>query len=221
VQLQISRSEIHAMVARQLESLFVLDRGAELPTLSRGIDEALGRCEYCFSHTDNKYYHRGAEVYFNPFHSGQYSIFLYYLANSVFLEAQESNTLSDRIYSLNRCLSGVDLFYEVMLPRVFFLDHPLGSVIGRAVYGDFFGFAQQCTVGNNRGVYPTIGRNVRMKSGSKIVGDCTIGDDVIIAANSYVKDADVPSCSLVFGQSPNLVFKSVDQSYFAAEPRGL
>jgi serine O-acetyltransferase len=111
-------------------------------------------------------------------------------------------------------LNHLDLFYEVNLPKVFFLDHPVCSVIGRAVYGELFSFSQNCTVGNNKGVYPTIGRNVRMASGSKVLGDCRIGDNVIISANAYVKDTDIPSCSLVFGSSPNLVLKSRSESYF-------
>nr|WP_229026808.1 MULTISPECIES: hypothetical protein [Eggerthella] len=46
-----------------------------------------------------------------------------------------------------------------------------------------------------------------MLSDSKVIGDCEIGSNVIIGANAYVKDVDIPSNSLVFGQSPNLVIK--------------
>jgi serine O-acetyltransferase len=100
------------------------------------------------------------------------------------------------------------------MPRIFFLDHPIGSVIGRANYGNRFSFTQNCTVGNNKGIYPTIGENVSMMSGSKILGNCLIGNDVIISANAYVKDSDIPSCSLVFAASPNLVInKNWPESY--------
>ncbi|WP_165043829.1 hypothetical protein [Adlercreutzia sp. ZJ138] len=34
-----------------------------------------------------------------------------------------------------------------------------------------------------------------------------MGDYVIFAANTYVIDTDIPSGSLVFGQSPNLIIK--------------
>ena len=79
------------------------------------------------------------------------------------------------------------------------LDHPVGSVLGRAQYGEFFSFSQNCTVGNNKGIYPVIGKNVGMLSGSKILGKCEIGDNVIVAANTYIKDQSVPPYSLVFG----------------------
>jgi serine O-acetyltransferase len=48
-----------------------------------------------------------------------------------------------------------------------------------------------------------------MHSGSKILGKCNIGDNAVISANSYIKDQDVPEGALVFGASPNLVFKHI------------
>ena len=56
-------------------------------------------------------------------------------------------------------------------------------------------------------MFPEIGENVQMFSGAKILGRCKIGDDVIISANSYIKDENVPSNSLVFGSSPSLAIK--------------
>lgn len=104
-------------------------------------------------------------------------------------------------------ISSVDLFYEIELPDVFMFDHPLGTVMGRAVYSNYFMFYQGCTVGNNYGFYPRFGEAVFMLSDSKVIGNCTIGDNVIIGANAYVKDVDIPANSLVFGQSPNLTIK--------------
>ena len=46
-----------------------------------------------------------------------------------------------------------------------------------------------------------------MLSNAKVLGHSHIGDHVIISANCYIKDQDVPSNTIVFGQSPNLVFK--------------
>lgn len=53
----------------------------------------------------------------------------------------------------------------------------------------------------NRGArkgYPTIGNNVWIGINASIVGNVTIGDDVLIAPNTYV-NCDVPSHSIVFG----------------------
>ena len=42
---------------------------------------------------------------------------------------------------------------------------------------------------------------------SKILGDCKIGNNVILAANSYVIDMNIPNDVLVFGQYPNNIIK--------------
>ncbi len=207
MQLEIPRAELAALVSRQLRNLFCLRAGKEKALLEAGIGAALEQCEHCFARTPNKYYSRDGEPYFNPFHSGQYSIFLYFLSRSIFLQAPAARTLADRVYCLNKALNGLDLFYEVRMPHVFFLDHPVGSVLGRAIYGEGFSFSQNCTVGNNKGVYPVIGSNVRMMAGSMVLGSCKIGDNVILSARSYVKDTDIPPGSIVFGTTPNLVLK--------------
>jgi serine O-acetyltransferase len=87
------------------------------------------------------------------------------------------------------------------------LDHPVGSVMGRAKYSDYFSFGQNCTVGNNHSIYPVIGDHVKMCASSMILGNCTIGNNVIIGAGACVKDENIPDNSLVFGNSPNLIIK--------------
>lgn len=207
MKLEIGKTDLLFLVEKQLDNLFIYYPIEERNILKRCMDVALERCEFCFSKSRNKYYRKGNFVYFNPFHSGQYAIFLYYLSNTVYISEKNNKTLADRIYYLNKCLNGLDLFYEVSMPKVFFLDHPVGSVIGRATYGEYFSFSQGCTVGNNKGNYPTIGKKVKMFSGSKILGNCKIEDNVIISANCYVKDEKISSYSLVFGSTPNLIVK--------------
>lgn len=57
---------------------------------------------------------------------------------------------------------------------------------------------QQVTVGAGKDGTPSIGSNVRIYSGAKIFGNITIGDDVIIGANTVV-NKDIPSHSVVVG----------------------
>jgi len=217
MKLEIPLSDIEVLVAKQLGNFFCFNEEYEGDMLKAAVQIALKRCECCFSRTKirSKYYVRDGDIYFNPFHSGQYTIFLYYLSNTVFSEFPGAGTLADRLYFLNKALNGLDLFYEIEMPKAFFLDHPVGAVLGRATYGEYFSFSQGCTVGNNKGVYPVIGKNVRMMSGSKILGKCIVGDHVMFSANTYIKDTDIPSCSIVFGNSPNLVIKRKNESYFA------
>lgn len=104
-------------------------------------------------------------------------------------------------------MHGVDIYHEVELPQSFFLEHPVGIVLGRAVHGNNFMAYQNCTVGGNKGKYPVLGSNFKMMSGSKVLGDSHIGDNVTLAANTYVNDTDIPDGATVFGSSPNLILK--------------
>ncbi len=212
MQLELPLDELKKLVSKQLDNLFIFDRSCEQERLNSSIEAALKKCETCFAATSNKYYQRNGLPYFNPFHSGQYCIFLYFLSRAVFAAHPEARSLADRIYYLNKALNGLDLFYEVEMPDIFFLDHPVGSVLGRASYGSHFSFSQNCTVGNNKGIFPTIGKNVQMMSSSKILGRCKIGDNVVVSANTYIKDTDIPANSLVFGTSPNLTIKAATRA---------
>lgn len=83
--------------------------------------------------------------------------------------------------------------------------------MGRAEYGNHFFFYQGCTVGGNKHngelFYLTIGNDVIMYSNSKILGDSHIGNNVGLAANTYVMNETIPNNCIVFGQSPNLIIK--------------
>lgn len=196
--------EISSILIHQLESFFPLNED-EIICIKENLGETINKVEYCFGRNPNKYYHRDGETYFNLFHAGQYTVFLYFYSRKVYLSG--NSLLADKIYYLNKIMNSCDLFYEVEMPDYFSLDHPHGSVMGRAKYSDGFSFAQYSTVGNNKNIYPVIGKNCRMCMNSAIIGNCHIGDNVTIGAGAIVKDTDIPSNSLVFGQSPNLIVK--------------
>lgn len=190
----------------QLSSFFFVSEEDKV-IINMKLSGVLSRCEYCFSHTENKYYSYNGETYFNPYQSAQYTIFLYFFSNTIFRETN-NRLLADKLYYLNKAMNACDMYYEVELPRFFMLDHPVGSVIGRAYYGEGFSFGQNCTVGNNKGIYPILGENVRMCANSSILGNCCIGNNVTIGANSGVKDESIPDNSIVFGYSPYLIIKT-------------
>lgn len=200
----IPQSEIVSMLVHQLKAFFPIT-DEEKKILARLMGGVNARVEYCFERNSNKYYHRDGLPYFNPFHAGQYTIFLYFYSREVFLDGHP--LLADKVYYLNKIMNSCDLFYEVELPNYFSLDHPQGTVMGRAKYSEGLSFAQYSTVGNNKGIYPIIGKNCRMCMNSAIIGNCHIGDNVTIGAGALVKDTDIPSNTLVFGQSPNLIIK--------------
>ena len=190
----------HALADRQLSALFPwtdADRAA-VASARAAID---ARFIAICSRLRNKYY--ADESLVSPLHSCQYAICLYLTAHLA-----ERPAAKDMAYNLLKIVSGADIYHAIELPESFFFDHPVGTVLGRATYGNHFMFAQGVTVGNNKGAYPVFGDCVCLNSGAKVLGDCRIGDNVIIAANAYVKDRDIPPDSLVFGQDRALVIKT-------------
>ncbi|MCI9545815.1 MAG: transferase [Lachnospiraceae bacterium] len=200
------KNEVYTILFNQLQSLFWLnaDEKERIDYYVRA--KVVDRLERCFLEIKNKYYKKDEKCFFSPLHTCQYTFFLYFLSNTIFYETRD-RSLCDRIYGLGKIVSGMDLYYEVNMPEVFFFDHPMGSVIGRAKYKKYFSFSQGCTVGQNGGVYPEFGEKVIMLSDSKVIGKSSIGNNVVIAANAYIKDAVIPDDCIVFGSSPNLVIK--------------
>ena len=208
MKLDIPREDILNNLCNQINSFFSCSE-KERQTLNIYFDKALERAEICFLGINNKYWTLpNGEVKFNPFHSVQYMTFLYFIANELYRN-NVSSLLSDKLYYLNKIMNGLDMYYAIELPKVWSAEHPVGSVLGRAQYGDRFFFYQGCTVGGNHGIYPNIGRNVKMFAHSKIIGNCKIGDNVKIGAGCLIKDENIPENSIVFGQSPNLIIKKI------------
>ena len=191
---------------KQLTSFFSISAN-EINILNTLSEDVFQRCDHCFLKNTNKYYSKGKEAYFNPHHSGQYTVFLYYFSNTVFRVERYKHSLADKIYYLNKIMNSCDLFYEVELPEVFMLDQPVGAVLGRAKYGNFFKFTQNCTVGSSKGFSPIIGEHVTMTANSKVFGNSNIGNNTVIGVDTCIKDENIPDNSLVFGQSPNLIIK--------------
>lgn len=206
--IELNNHELVNHVSRQLINLF-----GEYGDIAPYLENVLSRAQRCFEVTRNKYYHdEMGEVYFSPYHSSQYSIFLYYLVNTIHHSGGNAS-LATKVYYLNKILNSVDWYYEIELPEYWGVEHPLGSVLGRAQYSNGFFVYQGCTVGGNKGRYPVLGQNVILYSNVTVLGDTRIGDNVIISTGTIVKDEDIPSNCLVFGQSPRLIIKQKDVQY--------
>lgn len=204
--LQYTFEEIIKLTIKQMQNNFFDLNEVDKEIIKLAGKIALDRCEVSFSMCLNKYYHKDGVTYFDPLHSGQYAIYLYYLSNTLYKEFK-SERLASTVYYLNKVMHSIDIYFEVELPNVFYFEHPVGTVLGRAKYSDKLVAYQNCTVGGNKGKYPTIGENVSLLSYSCILGDSTIGDNCIISSHTYIKDEDIPSNSIVFGSSPNLIIK--------------
>ena len=191
----------------QLNNMFP---GEDFSLVEVKVDMAYKRCMETLSASRNKYLNADGTPKFSLYHSGCWSIFLYYLSNCLKYEEDDS---AAKIYYLNKILHSIDWYYEIELPDHFMVEHPLGSVLGRAKYGDYLFVNQGVTIGGNVSLsdgelsYPILGERVTLFSDAKILGKCVIGNNVILSANSYIINENVPDNSIVFGSSPNLIIK--------------
>lgn len=128
--------------------------------------------------------------------------FLYY-----FRKCQTSKGISLFFYRLlfkiNKDKHGLEIPIETSIGRGLYLGHAFNITInGSAVLGDNINIHKGVTIGQeNRGKRqgaPVIGNNVWIGINAVCVGNIKIGDDVLIAPNSYV-NCDIPSHSIVFG----------------------
>lgn len=200
----MNAEEILPVLLLQLRNNFALtDEEAQIVSSSQIYGGGYGCTVKCFEKSICKYYHK--ENGLNPFNSVMYTNYLYQVSHLLYKEGYSQ--IADKVYYLNKMLNAVDLFYAIELPEHWNCEHPLGSVMGRAKYGDYFFFYQGSTIGGNHTNYPVLGDYVTMYSNSKVLGKSHIGNNVIIGANTYIKDTDIPDNSIVFGQFPNLIIK--------------
>lgn len=104
---------------------------------------------------------------------------------------------------LTRIITGIEIHPKAQIGNRFFIDHGEGVVIGETtIIGDDVLIYQQVTLGgtgNEHGKrHPTIGNNVIIGAGAKILGNITIGDNTRVGAGSVVVE-DVPEHCTVVG----------------------
>ena len=191
-------------VRRQLDQFFP----DNLPTdeIEAYIDDVLDRIVYCFSAINDKYYTKDSQTYFNHLNSDHYAMFLYFLSNTLYRNGADVR-LCEKIFYLNKMLHGIDVFYSVELPEIFLFVHPLGTVLGRAKYSDYFLVYQNCTIGGNHDIYPVLGKHVSVYNKASIIGNCKIGDNCKIATNSLILDYDLIDDKIYIGTPNNCIIK--------------
>ena len=111
----------------------------------------------------------------------------------------EDTSVCAKLFALNKALHGVDAFYEVELPDVFRWVHPLGTVLGRGNYSDFFLVYQRCGIGSNKDVYPKLGKFCSMHPGSSVLGSCDVGERCELGAEALLLDSSLPEGTLYVG----------------------
>ncbi|MCR8846686.1 serine O-acetyltransferase [Paenibacillus sp. SC116] len=118
-------------------------------------------------------------------------------------------TLARMISQVSRFMTGIEVHPGASIGERLFIDHGMGVVIGETcIIGDDVVIYQGVTLGGTgkeKGKrHPTIGNNVVIGSGAKVLGSFTVGDNSNIGANSLVL-REVPSNCTVVGNPGRIV----------------
>jgi len=110
---------------------------------------------------------------------------------------------------ISRQITGIEIHPGAKIGKDFFIDHGSGTVIGEtAEVGDNVTIYQNVSLGGTslkqEKRHPTVGNNVVIGAGAKLLGPIVIGDNVKIGSNSVVTK-DVPPNSVVVGVPGRIV----------------
>jgi len=104
--------------------------------------------------------------------------------------------------------TGIQLYENMNIPKGLIIGHP-GTIIinGAATFDGNIMMTHGVTIGRDirgkRAGAPHFGKNVCIRCNSTVVGGITIGDDVLIAPNTFV-NFDVPAHSIVIGNPASI-----------------
>lgn len=198
--------ETYEIVLRQLNSFWptVVDKQQMMYHISHAIEKTIA--SYDVSNT--KYC---LQKGFSVLNSTVYAVFLYHLSHEIGLRGGSSE-LADKLYYLNKIMNCVEWYWNIELPEHFVVEHPVGTVLGKATYGDYLCVFQGVTIGANfrekECLWPVIGNHVTLYANSSVIGNCHIGNNVIIAANAFLFNEIIQDNSVVYGSSPELVVRN-------------
>jgi serine O-acetyltransferase len=142
-------------------------------------------------------------------YSGLHALMLYRVAHA--LHVREHYFPARLISQSAKFLTGIEIHPGATIGRGLFIDHGSGVVIGEtAIVGDNCTLYQGVTLGgtgkDTGKRHPTLGNNVNVGSGAKVLGPVTIGDNTKIAANAVVL-TDIPADCTVVGIPGQIVKK--------------
>ena len=117
--------------------------------------------------------------------------------------------MADWVSKRTRKKTGIEIHPSAKIGKGVFIDHGMGVVIGEtAEVGDYCTIYQGVTLGGtgkDKGKrHPTIGKNVTIGSGAKILGPFTVGDNSKVAANAVVLN-EIPPNSTCVGVPAHIV----------------
>lgn len=138
---------------------------------------------------------------------GLHAVLFHRLSHKLFCSGWK--WLARMISGLSRWLTGIEIHPGATIGKRFFIDHGMGVVIGEtAVIGDDCTIYHGVTLGGTswqKGKrHPTLGNDVVVGAGAKVLGPITIGDGARIGSNAVVVK-NVPAQNTVVGVPGRIV----------------
>jgi serine O-acetyltransferase len=139
------------------------------------------------------------EVFFT--YPGLHAVFIHRMANRLW--RWKLRLLARMLSNVGRLLTGIEIHPGAQIGRRFFIDHGMGVVIGEtAIIGDGCTLYHGVTLGGTSWKpgkrHPTLGNDVVVGAGAKVLGPVEVGDGARIGSNAVVLK-DVPPGVTVVG----------------------
>lgn len=140
-------------------------------------------------------------------YSGLHAVIFHRIAHWFY--KKDLKVIARMISQFARMITGIEIHPGAKIGKGLLIDHGSGVVIGEtAEIGDYCLLYQGCTLGGtgkDQGKrHPTLGNNVMVGCGAKILGPFKVGDNVKIAANAVVLE-EVPANSTAVGVPARII----------------
>ena len=131
---------------------------------------------------------------------GLHAVWLHRLAHGLWTSGWK--WLARLVSNFGRWMTGIEIHPGARIGRRFFIDHGMGIVIGEtAEIGDDVTLYQGVTLGGttwNKGKrHPTLGNNVVVGAGAKVLGPFTVGEGAKVGSNAVVTKEVPPGATVV------------------------
>ncbi|MFT4655479.1 MAG: serine O-acetyltransferase [Kangiellaceae bacterium] len=150
------------------------------------------------------------EVFFN--YPGLHAVWLHRISHKLW--GWDLKWLARFVSNVSRFITGIEIHPAAQLGRRVFIDHGIGVVIGEtAIVGDDVTLYHGVTLGGTSWKagkrHPTLGNNVVIGAGAKILGPITICENARVGCNSVVVK-DVPSGATCLGVPGRIIMPAID-----------
>jgi serine O-acetyltransferase len=142
-------------------------------------------------------------------YSGLHAVWTHHLTHWLWM--RNARFFARFLSQVSRFLTGIEIHPGAEIGRRLFIDHGTGVVIGETtIIGNDVTLYQGVTLGGTgkeRGKrHPTIGNNVSIGSGARVLGNITVGDNCRVGAGSVVL-RNVPANSTIVGVPGHIVLR--------------